>query len=612
MLFHILLLSGSLFFFHALGQFLMGSFNLEINRKKNIHYFTQSMVLGLLCVVGVYSLCKTFFVSINILLFFIFLLYSFYSKNIIFTFSRITINIKHISLCLLVSFLYLGFKYFDNNYFDELMINVGWDDYYYYAKTAQIFNQTGIEGRDFPSVIDFSNYRKYNTPYHYFDIWISAIFQNFNLISILEVHHYVFCPLVFTLCFFSFLSLLEYLNFGNVYLNSILAFSCIFFAGYIPFKNLSGISLYSQPRTYCGYIFTILFFIQFLKCNYVVGFTWLSLMAVSTILAAPPILTFIFLAGLYFYFKGLKKIFLYCISLSLLILTATLLFYNFFGNMNGGYNRVGEFEVFEYLKNFIFVFFRENIMRLPFYYLILSLPFFIGYKRILLDFKTNYFIYLMSLLMILLPIFFAAVFNFNVDGSSIVYYSTPASIICFLLYLMSKLEYKKRLFMSVIFLMQASLTQKIEHSVCDSHALVSKQFIKKLERNLNDGDVGAYVKNMSYATVWDFNPFVVHGFHFMGFVNRRIDLVNISDIKSENSKIISRQHIDNGEFLSFIRSKVNKGDISYIQKRFIEERGVKFIITEAEILTNGYMKNIIADSLIDNLSNYRVYFFKLK
>ena len=77
--------------------------------------------------------------------------------------------------------------------------------------------------------------------------------------------------------------------------------------GYIPIKNLIDINLFTQPRIYCAVIFTILFLNECIKKHYFLAFIWLAFMPICNILAAPPILTFIFIYGAYQYFKVEKK-----------------------------------------------------------------------------------------------------------------------------------------------------------------------------------------------------------------------------------------------------------------------------------------------------------------
>ncbi|MEN9947192.1 MAG: hypothetical protein RL106_15 [Bacteroidota bacterium] len=591
----------------------MNFFYIKTKVENTVLEFTKSLIVGLIFTVTIFSFYKTIFMTINVLFAGVVVLYLTYERKKLLTRPKFNFNIKYLLYSILVSLIFLGIKYISTDFFNNKLVDIGLDDYYYYCKTAQIMQYYGIEGRNFTSVLDFTDLRKYNTPYHYFDLWVNAFFQNLNLISILEIYHFVFCPLIFTLCFFSFLSLVDFLKLGKLYLNIIIAFCCVFFAGCIPIKNLIGESIFTQPRTYCAYIFTILFFVDFLRCNYISSFTWLSLMTVCTILAAPPILTFIFLFGLFFYIKGNKSIFFYCFFLCFLILLLTVIQYVFFGSLNGSSNRAEPITMNIYLTKVLFSFFRENLFRLPFYYLILVIPVIFFLKKSIFNVFDNYIIYVSAIVMIILPILFSALFNFNIDAPSIISYPTHAMIICIFLFFISQSEIRAKIIYSSAFLLQSVvvfiLTFENGNSVDSHHSYVSQRFLMEIDLRLSDGAVGSYVKSMKNPSIWDFNPFVVHGFHFIGFLNKRIDLVNLSDFKSKYSKVISSEIIENGEFNSFINSKGVQDDFYTNQRDFVDKRNIQFILTEAEGLKNPHLKKIVSDSLVDDYGGYRIYFF---
>jgi hypothetical protein len=590
----------------------MNYFYIKTKVENTVLEFTKSLIVGLIFTVTVFSFYKTIFMTINVLFAGVVVLYLIYERKKLLTRPKFKLNIKYLLYSILVSLIFLGIKYISNDYFNDELISIGLDDYYYYSKTAEIMNFNGIEGHNFTTVLDMADLKKYNTPYHYFDLWINAFFQNFKLISILEVYNFVFCPLVFTLCFFSFLSLLHYLKFGGWYLKIIVAFFCVFFTGFIPIKNIISDSMFTQPRTYCAYIFTILFFVDFLQHNYISAITWLSLMTVCTILAAPPILAFIFLFGLFFYYMGNKNVFMYCVFLCFSILLIIIVKYLFCGSFTGGSNRASPLLINVYSQNVLHSFFRENLFRLPFYYLFFFVPILFFLKNSISNVIDNLFIYITGLFLIIMPILFSALFNFNIDAPSIIYYPTYAMIVCVLLFFISKSEYKTKVVLCSAFFLQSLVviifTFKNENSVYHNHSYVSKRFLLEIDSRLSDGAVGSYVKNMKTASVWDFNPFVVHHFHFVGFLNRRVSLVNLSDIKSENSEVISREIIENGEFNSFINSRGSQNDIDQNQFDFIKKRNIQFILTESEGLKNLSVRRLVSDSLVDDHTGNRLYF----
>ena len=304
MLTHLTLLILSLIIIHIIGGILLSGFNNNKEEKNSVLLFAKSLIIGLIFVVSCYSFFITKFVTINVLLIFISTAYLVYNKNFSFKNLKVIVNFNLLLYSILVALTLLFLQYGINDFFDKKNISYGLDDYYFYTHSAQNFKLHKIEGINIPIFFDKTNLSQYRLPYHYFDLWINSLLQFFNFTSQIHTYLFVFVPMMLTITFFCFISLLFQLNFKNELLIFLLALAALFFIGFIPCKNIYfGQNLLQQPRIYCAYIFTILFYCEYIKNNIANAFSWLILMPICSILAAPPILSFVFIAGIFLFYK---------------------------------------------------------------------------------------------------------------------------------------------------------------------------------------------------------------------------------------------------------------------------------------------------------------------
>ncbi|MBS4044357.1 MAG: hypothetical protein KGZ59_11115 [Chitinophagaceae bacterium] len=266
-------------------------------------------------------------------------------------------------------------------------------------------------------------------------------------------------------------------------------------------------------------------------------------------------------------------------------------------------------------KNFIFIFFRENLFRLPFYYCLFIIPIIllISFKKIYILLRKNLIVIFPIFLLIMLPIFYGSLFNFNIDSGGIMYFPKAIAITCFILYFVSKVEKNKMGFLIGTFILQASFIffDNINpNSLKMDHPKISKEFISQIDKKINSGDWGVVIKNMDNAVVWDYNPYTLRKFHFIQLLNKQIGIINISDMNMKEGLGLSKSLISQGEFESYKPVEKVNGDFYKKQLDFIKQKNINFIITDELQMKNPYIKPIIIDSLIDKLTKYKIYFLK--
>ena len=216
----------SLLSIYFLGKIILSFF--EINVTKELKFFS-SYIIGTLFWILIYSVVKTSFLTINLGLFpviaYVVYLYRKKIRKFDFELSNIKNELLISALIFLPVYLFQAYFYFDffNDSFKTLHT-----DHYLYADFSNSLKLFGIESK-FTDLIYYNNV-DYLVPYHYAELWLTALFSETFRISSISSYFLIVIPLCVTIFAVGLYSLLSKLN-QNFVLKYLLIIAGLFISG---------------------------------------------------------------------------------------------------------------------------------------------------------------------------------------------------------------------------------------------------------------------------------------------------------------------------------------------------------------------------------------------
>jgi len=628
-----ILLYQLLFFalFYVTGKFAFRFFSSATPEDAKFRYadLFKHTVTGLLCWITLYSVVVTKGITVNSILILLaapFLVKRFKGGSKLNL--RISFGKKESRGLIMLAFALLlltGIQFLRYDFFNTHLLNYSLDDYFYYSFIAEKMRILGIEGKDFhmTSLFDPAHYRY---PYHYFDLWMNAFYQAIAGQNKIGTFLYIFVPFVCLLSFLSILSIYELFRPRLKAYEIGLCFLMAFYFGILPFKNGAFYAnALLQPRSFPSYLFCSLAFIYLYEKKYEQAIMMLCVIPVMSILGAPGILSAIFLMGLYFLFTKRSRIAWQAFGYSLFVLIALLLFYKVFGNLLG--NAVtGKPAWKEYFKAFLLQLFRENLLRVWFFYIPFLLLIAANFKEARAEVKSRPVPYLFFALIFLVTVVFCAASNFNLDAGTILLFPCGAiiTILATVMIALSIDKIREKSFFAVkclalfVFLVQVvySFAAGFRNEYSFAYYKIDKKFITDAESKIRNGDRGAYLYSAGTMDMntWTYNPHVCHVLHFVGLINRNFDYVSLSsplDMKGiETKTIIPISVIRDGDFNIYAsKAKTDTAAVALLQSSFIRESKIGFLVVDTNTPIPREIADLVRSEVDNSTGGYKILFF---
>lgn len=598
--------------FFFVGNFFLNLFFYKNEAPENINKpytkIFKSISIGFIVCITLYSLIFSKGVSVSwgfVLLFVLWLIYNRHNialKKINFFLPKIFY--KELFSLIIITIGLIFIQLFRNHFFNQTLAFYSLDDYYYYGYTADNMFKNGIEGVNFnnPLLSDISSYR---IPYHYFDLWTNSFLHYLIPGNSIHIYLFVFIPIVCSLVFLSLLSVYETFN-GKV--NSLALGLCVlltFYFGLMPFKNGQAFpNVMLQPRTFISFWISSISIVYFKESRFIESVLIISMLPIMNIMAAPGVLSAVFIFGAYFYWKSRNVIWLHFVTISLTVLLFIILYYWEFGNpLSNASSGITNMKL--YIKQVIQVLIFETLLKSWLFYLPLIIFVIANLKIVKNSYNQNSLLYKLFGLTFLFTIVFSALASFNIEGSTMMFFPASALIsvfgtIAIALYMKNGLQSKKNSFFKIIapslfllqliFCMYIILTPRFDYNAKS----VSKKFIEKLNNEIHENSNVGYVLNSDYLrnNKWSDNPFLCRKVHFIGLINKRFNLFNLSaptDSLKISTSMLNPEFIKSGDLYRFYNT-IPKGFRARenISDTFIVRNRINFLVLDSGIALNKF------------------------
>lgn len=621
-----------LFALITIGRFFYGEFTQKLK-----HSFVRNnieLVLGSIILFSVFAIIKTHGKTVLSLSLIILILQYFLFK-IRPRFSNLKFKKEDFFnlLSLFVVFLvFFGIQLYKSNYFNSEYINIGWCDYNFYSDVAERMLISGHEKTmEWHHIFNTNNF-SFDTnpiPYHFYELWIDAFLLVISKSAGMYVFQFIFFPFIETLVFASLFSLVisfyKEINTKKWLFLFFIVLVFVFFVGKLPYKAGGWESnVFNHPRLFTFYIFFPIF-IMFIKLNRkYIAFVFLSLLIYFNILYLPTILGVIGIFSLFYFFvvKNRKlAIFNLGLATASLLLIFVFYFVLFKSKSAASLNTDEVFPLSLYFVQIIKDLIRLNFMRVWFFYIPLAI--FVGYF-ILRKIKERNFSFLKNELIIasVLVYFFSAFFAVAIphfeNGTIGSIVANPLLTIISLSAFIYLLKSKKNIFIYglialLIFQASYSVIFNIDKNTYKG-TTYSKKFLKQIEQNFKpDNKIGVMIQDTTNRKTSFFanHPTTCKYTSIFDIVDNGYVVSSISTQLDENECIFEemRAYIIKAPFYKFGNYKIknkNITDIEEIQKLFITEYGIEYILLFPNTSIPSSIKPLVDNEFYDNISKVRV------
>lgn len=246
--------------FSLVGIYLTGAIILafvKFRLEKPYEKTFAALLTGLLAWVIIFSLAKTTFQSVHLILLFVILIYILRKGESLGRFDTVRFisyyrkeHLRSLRTVLLAAFAFWFFKSWFLYSYDSIIPKLPHFDHVLYSNISEFINKTGKES---PS-LDYIYYKNGGlVPYHYFDFWLNALLFNISgAISLINLELLTY-PLLFSICFSGFLAALE--QWKKVELKSILFLFLLLFLCGIALNQYTGMTLFDKVDIFSRNIF---------------------------------------------------------------------------------------------------------------------------------------------------------------------------------------------------------------------------------------------------------------------------------------------------------------------------------------------------------------------
>jgi hypothetical protein len=499
-----------------------------------------------------------------------------------------------------------------NKYFNGASIVFSYNDYYYYTTTAEKMRLYGIEARDFEQGVSGMGFSR--TPYHYFDLWMNAFFQEFLPVSKTFIYLYVCIPMGAALSFLSLASIFRLKN-SNIVIGALISFLAVFYFGVIPFK---GGGFFSNaiilPKIFPSLVFASLCFCLMYQRKYESAVISLSILPIMNLLALPTVISSVGIWCIYLFFTKKRKEAFGYLALSLLPLLFLGLYFHFLGSGSGkGY--AGSISLMPLIKNFVHVLFIDNLLRvwmyvIPFILLVIAL-----WRNIKAEYQQNSSVYILFVPLFLLGFFWMSLINFSLDSWQIIFFPASAVLSIFVVHFLSlyprgqgdgnkmKLLAAGLMIAQIFYAFLISFTDKYTFVKNNS---ISRTYFTEVNEKLADGSTGAllYDPGIYKLNIWAKNPFVLQSGYYLGLEPKKLDLfvlsLPVTDGQIDNDCL---EALRMSEFQKYVaRNAAADKTLDDYQYGFITERKLGFIICPQSVVLGNKVRSLVHQVIKDDRS----------
>lgn len=311
------------------GFILLSQLSLRVTSTLEKVFLSQ--LLGIIITITAYALYKTAFNSVFILVPVLLLSLGRFTKKYP-AINNLTV-VKTIALQVFVGLLIGVIAYY---FFYLFMDKAIFGDNQFYASIAYALNQTGVETTNF----DWTMAEKPVTLYHYSEVWFTALWSNVFNVNTLRTYYLLYIPVFGSTVFLGAFCLAKLLLNSKKHstgISLLLAFVFLLiqnidFPFYKITQNYYHIGSWFHNLKYSiVYIQFLVFVLLLFNRNYFVAFISLLLLVPLYSPIAPAILSGVFVATVYLFFKKLinKSDFIKLVAILFLVPLIYVLFYYF-------------------------------------------------------------------------------------------------------------------------------------------------------------------------------------------------------------------------------------------------------------------------------------------
>lgn len=338
MAYYFILLFSSFLAFDILGKAVLGFTQIDLNDKPFKVQFL-SLLFGLIISVITFSLIQSSFLTINLGVLMLCLIYIF-TGNINFKkeFKWNNYNWKILIFAFFVIIFQFGVTYFIKGPSHKFPFPIYFGDHLFYSEVSEVLNKEGVENTFRIDNLLSSQFLGL-TPYHYFDLWLNALISKvFNIPPLFSLE-LIANTLIRVIGILGILSIFE--RFGKItFLSYLIAFFSVFISGlYLSIYDNNYVlgywwhtvyTIYGYPKLAYNFIVLIASLILFDKKNILPSVGLLLCLVIFNIANGPGILGGVCLGSLILYLvSNKKKNLISAIALSVLVLIFIGVFYYF-------------------------------------------------------------------------------------------------------------------------------------------------------------------------------------------------------------------------------------------------------------------------------------------
>jgi len=274
------------------------------------------------------------------------------------------------------------------DFFNSTFVRLGKMDYGYYSDMAEYISISGIEHPSSWYTLfrdEYVNYSLTPLPYHYFELYIHAIFLQFCPLKGILVFNFITIPFISSLAFIGFYTIARCVDITQPkYISILLSALFVFYVGMIPFKYGGWMdSVFLYPRTISFILPFQLFTALMISKRQQDAIVFLSFIPLFHILTAPTIFTVV---GLYvLYLMLYKKSYLEGVESAIIVFVSAIGILLFYFHINKGSEDVlgGGLVFFSEIKEIFYYFTRRYLFRVILYFFPFTLAILIFRKKIL-------------------------------------------------------------------------------------------------------------------------------------------------------------------------------------------------------------------------------------
>lgn len=617
--------------FYLTGRTLIVTIKKNIREDDLLFFVFKSTILGILFYVTIFAIYQTKFNSIFagvILLTILYLLYSrFENKNI--PNKIVDILPKTKELILFIALLIVSVVYFiiqTSLFYNYPLNNFPPMDFLFYARVIQNLTQIGVETTS--NAISPFVYSKTATPYHYVDLWFSALFCKVFSVKSMEAYVVISTSICSSLLIIGMISIVKSIT-SNKFLIIIAALAV--YVTYFDFSNWLGgfASMTWANMSNPKFMFVGLVFIwsinEYLKNKKYKSYLFvLLLLPIFNILIAPP---------LYF---SLGSIVLFCflknktntniILLGSVILSALFIFLFYHFNPSESSLKIEPLSIINKSLHFSFLYKLFDVAKDVFisyaiFWLPLILMIIIQKNEVKQLFKENRQLFFVIILLVLFGLF-TWIFLYDLYDSfqffflTLLGFSLISIVNLILLYSILRNKLLKRLMLLYIFAICVFFTYNM-YQVPGFYIYTSnpnspeyvEQVMNKISKKNNFNYIGANIKSpieqqSSRNSYGQLSNYFISNYDEINTVSLN---PNTSFGNKNENKIVSYD-TDPSPFMDFINTKTEGARLEDIQYEYIIENKIDYLILGKDVQLPPVFSNMVDTVFIDKKSGNRFVF----